>query len=54
LNLVTNARDAVEERMESDSEADPVVTLRTLVDRRGSETWVRVEVADRGVGITAE
>jgi PAS domain S-box-containing protein len=54
LNLVTNARDAVEERVESDSEADPVVALRTKVDRRGSETWVQVEVADRGVGITAE
>lgn len=54
LNLVTNARDAVEERLESDSQADPVVRLRTLVDRSGPEIWVRVEVADRGVGIAPE
>ena len=54
LNLVTNARDSVEERLESDSDVDAVVTLRTLVEKRGSETWVKVEVTDRGVGIAAE
>lgn len=54
LNLVTNARDAVEERLESDSGADPVVTLRTLVENRDDGTWVKVEVTDRGVGISAE
>jgi two-component system cell cycle sensor histidine kinase/response regulator CckA len=54
LNLVTNARDAVEERLEADSDVDPVVALRTCVEKRGDGSWVKVEVIDRGVGITAE
>lgn len=54
LNLVTNARDAMEQRLDSDEDADAAVTLRTSVEEQGGKTWVKVEVADRGVGITAE
>ena len=51
LNLLVNARDAVEDRVGEDREASPRVVVRTGVAGEGSEQQVRVEVADRGVGI---
>ncbi len=52
INLLINARDAVEEQMN----AGPVLTpprvlLRTLLDETGEGKYVKIEVTDSGVGI---
>ncbi len=52
INLLINARDAVEEQMN----AGPVLTpprvlLRTLLDETGESKYVKIEVTDSGVGI---
>ena len=52
INLMLNARDAVEERLETGSDsARPRVLLRTLLDREGPLEQVKIEVIDSGVGI---
>lgn len=51
LNLLTNARDAVEERLQQEGRADRCVRVRTRAD---GEEGVSLEVADRGCGIAPE
>ena len=52
LNLMINARDAVEEQLKMGSNPTPPrVLLRTFVDRNDPEQRVKVEVIDSGVGI---
>jgi len=51
INLLINARDAVEEQMESDAASAPRVFLRTLLHQVDSEKQVKIEVTDSGVGI---
>ena len=55
LNLLLNARDAMEEKAQSTSESvSPQVLLRTSVGPDGSGAWVKIEVIDRGVGISQQ
>jgi PAS domain S-box-containing protein len=51
LNLLTNARDAVEERLQQEGRADRCVRVRT---RAAGAEGVSLEVVDRGCGITPE
>ena len=52
INLVINARDAVEERLkDGDLSSPPRVLLRTLLEPEGTEQHVKIEVIDWGVGI---
>ena len=52
LNLLSNARDAVESRAEEGEGLSPGrVLLRTGLDGKGPETRVRIEIEDNGVGI---
>jgi len=51
INLLINARDAVEEQMESDVASAPRVLLRTLLHQANSEKQVKIEITDSGVGI---
>jgi PAS domain S-box-containing protein len=52
INLLVNARDALEEQLKAGSvSAPPRVVLRTLRDGSGSEEHVKIEVMDSGVGI---
>lgn len=52
LNLVLNARDAVEERLHvNDNSAPPRVLVRTFLESDDAGRWAKVEVADTGVGI---
>lgn len=51
INILINARDAVEERMESGAASAPRILLRTLLHQANSETQVKIEVTDPGVGI---
>lgn len=52
INLIVNARDAVEERMEAGStSAPPQVLLHTLLEQESQEQLVKIEVIDWGVGI---
>lgn len=48
LNLITNARDALEDR----SDAKIIITTRTI--QEGEQLWVEVSVADNGIGIPPE
>jgi signal transduction histidine kinase len=52
LNLVANARDAVEKKRSADpaSEVLPIV-MRTFTDGDGTERHVVIEVVDHGIGI---
>ncbi len=55
LNLIINARDAVEERLNIDSESiSPRVKLRTILKGRGRRKQVKIEVIDQGIGIKKE
>ncbi len=55
LNLVMNARDAVEERLKSEPELpNPRVLLRTHVISNHDHMQVRIEVTDNGVGISED
>ncbi len=50
LNLIINARDAIEERMTSDKPFDtPLIVIRTFPAREGQE--VTIELEDSGAGI---
>jgi PAS domain S-box-containing protein len=51
LNLLTNARDAVEERLQQEGRADRRVVVRT---RAAEQEGVSLEVEDRGCGIAPE
>ncbi|MBI2505948.1 MAG: PAS domain S-box protein [Candidatus Latescibacteria bacterium] len=51
LNLLTNARDAVEERLQQEGRGDRHVMVRTRADGEGG---VSLEVVDRGCGISPE
>ena len=52
LNLLTNARDAVEERLKKTSDTHlNRITLRTLLDRKNGDPYVIIEVIDFGFGI---
>ena len=53
LNLLSNARDAVEERVPNDG-WNPRIQVRTSVDGVGDEPTVRIEVEDNGVGFQPE
>ena len=55
LNLLLNARDAVEERLQSEPDMQaPGVFLRTLACMENGRAMVRIEVRDNGVGIPQE
>jgi signal transduction histidine kinase len=52
LNLLSNARDAVQAQKEREGDGfAPGVVVRSLLDEEG---WVRLEVEDNGTGIPAE
>jgi PAS domain S-box-containing protein len=52
INLLINARDAVEEQMKTGSVSTPPrILLRTLLDQTGESEWVKIEVIDNGIGI---
>jgi signal transduction histidine kinase len=52
INLLINARDAVEEQMKAGSVSTPPrILLRTLLDQTGESEWVKIEVIDNGIGI---
>ena len=55
LNLLINARDAVEERLQLEPELlNPGILLQTDTLVRDGKTAVRIEVSDNGVGIPEE
>jgi C4-dicarboxylate-specific signal transduction histidine kinase len=55
LNVLINARDAVEERLQSEPELKaPGVSLRTHLLRDDDRIMVNIQVADNGVGIPEE
>jgi signal transduction histidine kinase len=52
LNLIINARDAVEERLEVNSSDAPFrVLLRTFLEQESESRQLKIEVVDWGVGI---
>jgi histidine kinase len=52
LNLIINARDAVEERLKINSSDAPLrVLLRTFLEQESKAGQVKIEVVDWGVGI---
>ena len=52
INLLINARDAVEEQMKAGSVSTPPrILLRTLLDQTGESERVKIEVTDNGIGI---
>ena len=52
INLLINARDAVEEQMKAGSvSAPPRILLRTLLDQTGESERAKIEVIDNGIGI---
>jgi len=52
INLLVNARDALEEGAKTNSGSEPAqILLRTLLDEADSEKRVKIEVIDSGVGI---
>lgn len=54
LNLLSNARDAVEERMKADQAASSEILLRTCLDKENKKRPVKIQVIDRGIGISDE
>ncbi|PRQ03762.1 Sporulation kinase E [Enhygromyxa salina] len=50
MNLVTNARDALNERYQGYHD-DKIIEIRAASFERGGQAWVRLTVADRGAGI---
>jgi signal transduction histidine kinase len=55
LNVLINARDAVEERLQSESDLHaPGVSLRTYELRDNDRGMVNIDVSDNGVGIPEE
>lgn len=53
MNLVTNARDALNQRYPSD-DPDKVIRLTARLNEKEGRRWVRVTVEDHGTGITPE
>gem|GEM_PF-4105577 len=53
MNLLTNARDAVNERFGPNSEEKRIVVRTSVVDE-GALRWIRLQVEDNGGGISAE
>ena len=53
MNLVTNARDALNERYPGYHE-DKRVVISAEAFARGGQPWIRLTVADRGPGIPEE
>jgi len=53
LNLIVNARDALEERAEHEPEAPLELTVDTSGGDVDGRPWVELRVADRGCGIPA-
>jgi signal transduction histidine kinase len=52
INLLTNARDAVEENMVADSASSPPrIVLSTLMNQAAREKHVRIEIKDNGAGV---
>lgn len=51
LNLMTNARDAVEELMAAGPDSGAKIVLRTRADIEDGRPWVKIEIADAGIGI---
>ncbi len=53
INLLINARDAIEERAEADifKAGEKRITLRTAIEEKKREKYVKAEVCDTGVGI---
>ena len=54
LNLMTNARDATEERLKEDPDSPSEILLRTLMDRGVRKRPVKIQVIDQGAGIPPE
>ena len=55
LNLLSNARDAVEERLQGDGKSPSArIEVRTSVDADGEAPTVKIEVEDNGVGFPPE
>jgi PAS domain S-box-containing protein len=55
INLLINARDAVEEQMNAGSVSmPPRVLLRTLLDHTDESKYVKIEVIDSGAGVPEE
>ena len=54
INLMTNARDAVEERMGKEADFSPEVRIRTWQDRKDPNTPLKIQVIDNGAGIAPE
>ena len=51
INLLTNARDAVEENMKTGSASSPRIILFTLVDQSDPEKYVKIGIRDNGGGV---
>jgi len=51
INLLINARDATEENLNSGSQTNPRVILDTFLKEVDSKKYVKIRVADNGVGI---
>jgi len=54
LNLMSNARDAVEARVQREPQIAPRVAISTTADTAGPGRRVRVQVVDNGVGIAPD
>lgn len=55
LNVLVNARDAVEERLDAEPEMpEPGVSLRTYASNENGRNMVAIDVSDNGVGIAEE
>ena len=55
INLLINARDALEEQAKTESAPAPrQILMHTLLDQSDSEEYVRIEVSDNGIGIPEE
>ena len=53
MNLVTNARDALNERFPG-HDPDKVLNLEASLFEKGGRRWIRITVEDHGAGITPE
>lgn len=55
LNLLVNARDAMEERLQTEpSLRPPRILLRTLATHEQGRSYIKVEVTDKGIGISED
>lgn len=52
LNLISNARDSLEEKLKDGSNShSKIITLRTLLEKKSHKKRVRIEIKDEGTGI---